>query len=356
MKKKILASILAGVFAFGVSFTTQAATRDEISAIKVSKAGNFKYWEKDALAKEKLVSYVKDITNKNSKNFIPVEDRVAVFDMDGTFICETAPYYFDHMLFIHRTLHDKNYTPSEDDRDFAQDLENWLKDKSSVSKDLSQSAPHQSSVFVGETFETYKNYVEDFYKNYSPEGLTNLKWGEAFYLPMIEIIKYLQANDFKVYVVTGTERECTRILVCDMLNIPTNQIIGTDILIETNNQDGKDGLNYTFAKDKDYLIRGKFLIKDLQMNKVSAIAREIGKQPVLAFGNSSSDASMLNYAITDNKYKSAAFFVICDDLEREFGDTKKADSCIKLAEKNNWISISMKNDWKTIYGDNVLKE
>ena len=103
------------------------------------------------------------------------------------------------------------------------------------------------------------------------------------------------------------------------------------------------------------MVRGKFVIKNLQMNKVQAIAREIGKQPVLAFGNSSGDTSMLNYTVNDNKYKSAAFFLLCDDLDRELGDTKKAAKCRKLADENGWNPVSMRDDFGTIYGDNVRR-
>ncbi len=351
MKKKILSAILAGMFAIGSFSISDAMSRAEISAIKVSKSGNFAYWEKNSPAKEKLVAYVKDVTDKKSKNFIPAEDRIAVFDMDGTFLCETAPYYFDHMLYIHRAVYDENFTPSKSDRDFAVALEKSLKNKNSNNK-LGSSAPHQSAVFEGMTYPEFNSYVENFMKT-PVEGLSNLKWGEAFYLPMVEVIKYLEKNDFKVYVVSGTDRQTVRVLLGDILGIPVNQIIGTDIKILAKNQGDKDGLDYTFVKDEDYLIRGEFVIKDLQMNKVSRIAEEIGKQPVLAFGNSSGDSSMINYTITDNKYKSAGFFVICDDVEREFGKTARAEKDVKLAEKNGWTPISMKNDWKTIYGDDV---
>ena len=109
-----------------------------------------------------------------------------------------------------------------------------------------------------------------------------------------------------------------------------------------------------YRKD-DYLVRGKYQGKNLQMNKVTAIAREIGKQPVLAFGNSRDDASMLNYAIYGNKYKSAAFFVLCDDLQRELGNLEKADKCRRLAAEYGWNVISMRDDFKTIYGDNVKR-
>ena len=86
---------MAGIFAIGNFSISDAMSRADISAIKVSKSGNFNYWEKNSPAKEKLLSYVKDVTDKKSKNFIPIEDRIAVFDMDGTFLCETAPYYFE---------------------------------------------------------------------------------------------------------------------------------------------------------------------------------------------------------------------------------------------------------------------
>ena len=62
---------------------------------------------------------------------------------------------------------------------------------------------------------------------------------------------------------------------------------------------------------------------------------------------------MINFSLRGNKYRTAAFFVICDDLDREFGNVDKANKCIKLADKNGWIKISMRDDFKTIYGDNV---
>ena len=154
---------------------------------------------------------------------------------------------------------------------------------------------------------------------------------------------------------SGSDRPTVRILACDLLKIPTNNVIGSDAKIISVNQDENDGGNYVYEK-KDYLVRRNLIEKNLKMNKVSYIAKEIGKQPVLAFGNSSGDTSMINYTIYNNKYKSAEFFVICDDLEREFGNLQKAESCIKLAEKYGWQTISMKNDWKTIYGDNVRRE
>ena len=92
------------------------------------------------------------------------------------------------------------------------------------------------------------------------------------------------------------------------------------------------------------------------MNKVSVIEQEIGQQPVLSFGNSSGDSSMANFVITNNKYKSAAYMLCCDDLKRENGNTEKAEKMKKSCEENGWTAISMKDDWKTIYGDSVTKK
>ena len=354
--KKICTAILAATIGFGFMAGTpasEAATREEIAAIRVETSADFRYWNDDSPTRRKIVRFVEDAVNPGGPHFIPEENRIAVFDMDGTFLCETAPYYLDHMLFLDRTLHDANYKPSKDDRDFALALDQWLKHKDS-SDNLGSSAPHQSSVFVGTSYPDYEAYVKKFIEK-PVEGLNPLKWGEAFYLPMVEVMKYLKSNDFKIYVVSGSERELCRILVCDLLDIPAENIIGTDIKTVAAHQGETDGLKYTYRSD-DYLVRGGFVIKNLKMNKVSAIVREIGRQPVLAFGNSSGDSAMLNYTINGNKYKSAAFFLLCDDLERELGNLEKAEKCRKLADENGWIPVSMRDDFKTIYGDNVTRE
>lgn len=356
MKKKILAAITAGLIALGSFGIADAMPRDEIAKIQVKKAKDFKYWTKNSVANQKLVEFVTDVTNKKSKNYIPVEDRYAVFDMDGTFIGETMPCYFEWMLYLERALNDPNFTPSPEDKSYAEMVnyeiraDHFMTGQFPKGIDIGE-AKSQESVFAGMTPADYEAYVKKFMEK-PVEGLTNLKWGEVFYLPMVEVIKYLQANDFKVYIVTGSDRPATRVMACELLKIPYDNVIGTNPQIFAAHQGDISADNYVFTRE-DYLIRGQLEQKNLKMNKVVAIEHEIGKQPVLAFGNSGGDTSMLNYAITGNKYKSLAFFVICDDLERELGNQKKADGCIKLADTNGWIKISMKNDFKTIYGDNV---
>ncbi len=351
--KKIGSCVLAAALGLCITFGTEAAPRSEIGSISVKRDGSdFRYWSEDARAYREIRDYVKDVTDPASDNYIPREDRLAVFDMDGTLFCETAPYYFDGMLYLERTLNDKDYEPSEDDREFALQLHRYIYDREPGDK-LASSAPHQASIFAGMTYPEFTAYVRNF-MNRPVEGLKRLKWGEAVYLPMVEIVKYLQANAFQVYVVSGTDRQMVRILLCDLLDIPESHVIGTDTEIPASGQGDTEPLDYAYQKD-DHPIRGAFIRKNLQMNKVSSILRETGKQPVLAFGNSSGDQSMLNFTVNGNKYRSAAFFVLCDDLTRELGNTGKAEKCRKLAEDSGWIPISMRDDFRTIYGDNVVR-
>ena len=170
------------------------------------------------------------------------------------------------------------------------------------------------NAFAGMPVADYQAYVRKFMQT-PEEGLSNLKRGEAFYLPMVEVVSYLTENNFKVYIVSGCDRMALRVLVKGILPIGPERIIGTGVRIVASHQNGKNGLDYEFRRD-DQLVRGKHIFADTDMNKVSAIAEEIGKQPVLAFGNSYGDASMLTYTISNNKYKSASFILLCDDVTR----------------------------------------
>ena len=348
MRKKILAALTAGLIAFGTFNAVDAMPRDEIAAIQVKKAKDFKFWAKDSAAKQKLIEYVSDITNKKSKNYIPVEDRIAVFDVDGTIACETAPFCFDFMMFVYRALDDPNYIASAQDKANAEAVKAAIYNKKMTNDVRRKHCASNASVFAGMTAEEYADYTRN-YLNTPVEGFDNLKVGEAFYLPMIEVISYLKANDFKIYLVSGADRDYMR---TSAEIFPVDGMIGTDYKYVATNQGDIDGMDYTL-KAEDKVVRGEFVSKDINMNKVSNMAREIGKKPVLAFGNSSGDSSMINFSLRDNKYRTAAFLVICDDLEREFGDMNKANKCIKLADDNGWIKISMRDDFKTIYGNNV---
>ena len=171
---------------------------------------------------------------------------------------------------------------------------------------------------------------------------------------MLQVVNYLKANDFTVYVISGTDRFiCRGLMVNSPLVLPNKQIIGSDELVVARKQNGVDGLDYTFEQGDDLILGGEFIIKNLKMNKVTVINKEIGQQPVLSFGNTTGDAAMANYTLGKNPYKSLAFMLCCDDLDRENGNIDKANKMYELCEEFHWIPVSMKNDWTTIYADGV---
>ncbi len=354
MKKKILAAIAAGLIALSSFSAVDAASREEVAAINVQTASDFQFWNENSPVLAKIVDFVEDTTNPYSENFIPPEDRVATFDMDGTFYCETAPLYFQEMMFFERVLNDKNYTAPKKWINFAKKIQPKIYAKEKLTPAESKMyIEGLSAVYSGMTDEDYRAYVRKFMQT-SEDGFTNLKRGEAFFLPMVEIISYLTNNGFNVYINTGCGVSTTRELVNGVIPIQFDRILGTDIVYTSANM-GKDAPGdhfYDRYKEK-IVISGKNFIPNLKTVKIFSIINQIGKKPVLAFGNSTGDSGMLEYTLQDNKYRSEAFFVICDDVERERGNLERAKNDRKLAEKRGWNPISMRNDFKTIYGDKV---
>ena len=313
---------------------------------QIDSNSSLSYWTDDSSSKEVLTSYMKEITDKNSDSYIPVEDRIAVFDMDGTLYCETDPSYFDRALYLHRVLDDKSYKATVYDKKIANKIMN------STATEI-EHGQGVANAFKGMTLDELYRYIAKFKKT-PMNSYKGMNVGDAWYQPMVQVINYLKDNDFKVYIVSGTDRFLVRGLVADSpIDIPNSQIIGSDESLVAPDQGNVDGLDYTYDDDDELVLGGTFYIKNLKMNKVTVIEQEIGTQPVLSFGNSSGDASMAEFATTNNKYKSLAFMVCCDDTKRENGNVEKANEMYKMCDEFDWVPISMKNDWKTIYGDDV---
>ena len=356
MKKKILAAIAAGLITLGSFGVSDAASREEIAAINVQKASDFQFWNDDSPTKQKIIEFVEDVTNPYSKNYIPPEDRVATFDMDGTFYCETAPIYFQEAMFLHRVLEDKNYTAPKKYLDLAKKIKPKVYAKEKLTPAESKMYfEGLTAVYAGMTIDEYRAYVRNFMQD-NETGLSNLKRGEAFYLPMVEIISYLTNNGFNVYIDSACSFYTTRELIEGVIPIHSDRILGSDFGLTSTNM-GKDNPHdhfYDRFKEK-IVIAGTPLKDNAKTIKIFSILNQIGKSPVLAFGNSGGDSGMLEYTLQNDKYRSMSFFVICDDTERELGNLKRAKSDTELALKRGWNPISMHDEFKTIYGDNVRR-
>ena len=354
----VMALMLIGISIYEISKDKQKSSPAADKTAVVEEAAlkgdeTLTFWN-DCDAKNELIDYVEDVTKEGDADYIPAENRIAVFDMDGTLFCETDPTFFEWNMYVYRVLEDPDYKDkaTKEQIDLANRFKATFKDRATSAELDQDHAKLGDEIFKGMTLDEYSQFVKAFMDQPAPsyDGMTR---GEAFYQPMIQVISYLKSNGFKVYICSGTDRFTLRELIADKLDIPAEQVIGTDPALVADHQEKEDDPAYDYSAE-DELVRGeKMLGKNVEMNKVENIMQEIGKQPVLAFGNSGGDYSMAEFTITENPYTSKAFMVCCDDLERENGSNERADTVKDACQKNGWIPISMKDDWNTIYGEGV---
>ena len=352
--KKILYLAVAVMMA---TMTLTSCSKDDDNNGKVTPPAKeyFQLWNKcDALTA--LQEYVEDVTNQQSENFIPVEDRIATFDMDGTFVGELYPTYFEYLMLEYRALDDPTYKDEapEDVKEAAQAIRDFVRNGTPLPSDFDMiHARAAAKAYAGMTIAEFDAYVKKYGK-FSANGFTNMSYGQSFYRPMLEVFDYLKDNGFTYYVVSGSDRFICRALV-DSLGIAPNRVIGMDVCLSTNLQGDNVGVKYTMGKD-EYLVRtDSLIIKNLKTNKVRQISQEIGKVPVLSFGNSGGDQSMHNYCLSNDKYRTAAFMLVADDDVRDHANVEKTKNLPKQWSDAGYYVISMKNDFKTIYGFDVQK-
>ena len=332
------------------SETAAAADKD------IDYASVFPSWNPDSESLSELVDFVADVTDESSSGYLDPADRIAVFDMDGTILCEKAPVYVDYCLTMYRVLDDPSYEATEEERDAMQQVRDhaYSEGKTFHPEGITKD-DLVASAFAGMTPEEFRAYVVDFADHEEVVGFEGMTYGQSFYKPMIEVIEYLKANNFDVWMVSACEREVVRALV-ERYDIPYDHVIATDVPYIASAKGEEAADDYNMGKDEQILLGAPLdEVECGKSGKPAAIAREIGKRPVLAFGNSSGDYSMLNYAEGNPDHRGMGFFVVCDDTEREYGSDEKAAEYYDQVEKEGWTPFSMADDWKTIYGDGVQK-
>ena len=302
-----------------------------------------------------LQQYVEDVTNPASANFIPQKDRIATFDMDGTFIGELYPTYFEYNLLEYRVLDDTaygNHAP-DDVRQAAQQIRDFVRNGTPLPDHFDMiHARAAAKAYAGMTIAQFDAYVKDYAKH-SANGFVGMTYAESFYKPMLEVFDYLEDNGFTYYVVSGSDRFICRALV-ESLGIEPNRVIGMDVKLVSSSQGAVEGVNYTMGREEEIVRTDELIIKNLKTNKVLQISQEIGKVPVLSFGNSGGDAAMHNYCLS-NRLKSAAFMLIADDDARDHANRDKALALGEQWRAAGYHVISMRDDFKTIYGPGVVK-
>ena len=282
----------------------------------------FTDWNPEAPALKALIEYVEAVTDESSPDYIPPADRIATFDMDGTLCAELNPTYLEYYLLAWRILKDPTYQPDAEMLEFGRMLRDHALDRSFPDHMDMLHATHAAKAYAGMTLTEFADFVTNCLVR-DADGFDGMTYANTFYLPMVEVVEYLQDNDFKVYVCSGSDRFICRTYIEGVLDIPYERIIGMDVEVEATNQEGKDGLDYVYTADDTIVRTDRLLIKNLKMNKVAQIVKEIGRQPVLSFGNSGGDVSMHNYTIFNNRYRSAAFMLIADNEEQDYGSAEK---------------------------------
>ena len=337
----------------------EASDKAEASAVSgknIDFAETFPSWNPDSQSLAELVDFVAGVTDESSPEYLEPADRVATFDMDGTILCEKAPVYIDYCMTMYRVLDDPTYQATEEERDAMQQVRDhaYSEGKTFHPEGLTKD-DLVASAFAGMTPEEFREYVVDFAEKTDVVGFEGMTYGQSFYQPMIEVVRYLQANDFDVWMVSACEREVVRALV-ERFDIPYDHVVATDVPYVASGKGEEAADDYNMSQDDEILLGAPLdEVECGKSGKPAAIAREIGKRPILAFGNSSGDFSMLNYAESNPDHVGMGFFVVCDDTEREYGSDEKAAEFYEEVEKEGWTPFSMADDWKTIYGDGVQK-
>ena len=202
-----------------------------------------------------LQDYVKDVTDPNSKNFIKEEDRIATFDMDGTFIGELYPTYFEYNLLEYRVLDDESYKyiAPDDVKETAQQIRDFVRNGTPLPDHFDMKhANAAAKAYEGMSLKEFDAYVKA-YAAKPAYGFQGMTYGESFYKPMLQVFDYLKDHGFTYYVVSGSDRFICRTLV-EPLGISPSHVIGMDVGLRSNKQGEEAGVNYTMEKD-EYLVR-----------------------------------------------------------------------------------------------------
>ena len=308
-------------------------------------------WSFGSTARDALISYVSAVTQEGGEDYIPTKDRIAVFDMDGTLTCETYYTYYDTMMFIEYCLVDHPESVSDELKQIAASIKPGYVADENLARSFARA-------YAGMTMEEFYDYAVKFGQK-KTESFNNMRYIDNFYIPMVELVKYLYDNGFTIYVISGTERTTTRAIVANSPirdYVTPNHVIGTAFEVKQPGYETEaSNMDFKYENGDELVLTGGFIQKNLNANKSIWIEREIGQRPVLAFGNSGSDTSMMNYTIDSrNPYRAQAYMIVADDNVREWGtqdySAKSADY-----EAKGYIPISMKNDFVQIYAEGITR-
>ena len=302
-------------------------------------------WNKGP-AKQAILKFVKDTTDKNSAGYVAPEDRIATFDQDGTLWTE-QPLYGQAMFAFDRVGKLAAQHPEwRQQQPFQAVLEG----------DHQAMARFTEAEWMQIIAVTHAGMSTQEFENLVTERITTAKaprfnrpFTDLVYQPMLEVMRYLREKGFRTYIVTGGGQAFVRAYSERVYGVPPEQVVGSSIVTKYQEADGKPVL---MREPKVFFI-------DDGPGKAVGIDLFIGKRPIAAFGNSSGDAEMLQWTQAGPGAR-LMMLVYHDDATREYAygpagglpETHVGvfpEILMAHAKKDGWVVISMKNDWKHVF-------
>jgi phosphoglycolate phosphatase-like HAD superfamily hydrolase len=300
---------------------------------------------RDGRARQAIVEFVGRICGEDGSAAVPVEERVAVFDNDGTLWCEKPmPIQLDFILrrLVQMAqeqpeLRERQPWKAAYERDYG-----WLgalmaEHYAGNDTNVRTLAAGILAAYAGISVEDFEQQSDAFLRSATHPTLGRV-YLECAYAPMVELLGYLTANGFSNYIASGGGRDFMRPVSQDMYGIPRERVIGSSTTFAYSS-DGPGG-TITHKPEADYLDDGP--------EKPVRIWNRTGRRPLLAAGNSNGDAAMLEFTHHADK-PTLRLLVLHDDAEREFDYTTGAEQALKQAKTAGWTVVSMKNDWATVF-------
>ena len=294
----------------------------------------------DGAAKRSITAFVEKVTKEGSPDFVPVAERIATFDNDGTLWCE-KPLPVQLFFALDRVKALAPQHPEWKDKEpFASLLKGDLKTAAAGGEHAIMEL--MMATHTGMTTVEFEQIVKDWIAT-AKHPTTGKHFNEMTYQPMLEVLAYLRANGFKNYIVSGGGIEFMRPWAEAAYGIPPEQVIGSSVKTKFELRDGQPVIvrlpELNFNDDKG--------------GKPVGIHQHIGRRPIAAFGNSDGDLQMLQYTGAGGGTR-FCLYVHHDDAEREYAYDRadhlaKLDKGLDEAAAKGWTVISMKDDWKTVF-------
>jgi phosphoserine phosphatase len=294
----------------------------------------------DGANKQSILNFVAAVTKEGSSDFVPVPQRIATFDNDGTLWCE-QPMYVQLAFALERVKVLAPMHPEwKDKQPFKAVLDNDIAAlAASGEKGLLELI---MATHAGMTTKQFAQIATDWIKT-ARHPKFKRPYTELVYQPMLELLAYLRANSFKTFIVSGGGIEFMRPWTERVYGIPPDQVVGSSIKTKFQIKDGHPELFRLPVID----------FVDDGPGKPVGINAHIGQRPIAAFGNSDGDIQMLQWA-TKSGGRRFGLIVHHTDAEREYAYDRKShfgklDKGLDAAKVNGWTVVSMKDDWKKIF-------